>query len=136
VFGSIHVQVVHYHIVNLQYFQGDSINNSSHSIWENHGLSDAYMNDPMNYIGIYTQKFPVTYIYDDKNDPNNTNTKKNGNYNRTSTITFDKSPSCLNTELYPNIAERVKELFTKFKNYCKFMSSNPTYVFGIQSYCT
>jgi Sulfotransferase family len=78
-------------------------------IWENHGLSYNYEIDRHNYKAKYAQKLPVTEEYDYTQLPNGTTVVGSGS------LTFDKSPSYLNTEIFPNIADRAKQMLPNAK---------------------
>lgn len=79
------------------------------TIWENHGLSHGYKQDLNNYVAKYAQKLPVTeeYDYSDKRFVNDTS--------RSGSLTFDLSPTYLNAEVFPNIANRAKQLLPSAK---------------------
>jgi hypothetical protein len=79
------------------------------AIWESHGLSHKYNQDRPNYIANYAKKFPVTDEYEVITYPNGTSTVGRGS------LTFDKSPSYLNTDIFPNIAYRAKQLLPHAK---------------------
>ena len=79
------------------------------SIWENHGLSYNYELDRHNYKAQYSQKLPATEEYDYIHLPNGEAAVGNGS------LTFDISPSYLNTEIFPNIADRAKQMLPNAK---------------------
>ena len=81
----------------------------SKAIWENHGLTHKFVEDPINFVGKYAQKLPVTEEYDFTQLPNGTYVAQRGS------MTFDKSPSYLNTDVFPNVADRAKQLFPNAK---------------------
>jgi Sulfotransferase family len=78
------------------------------SVWEGHGLTHTFVEDRHNYIAKYAQKLPVTEEYE-YNLPNGTAVVGSGS------LTMDKSPSYLNTDIFPNIASRAKQLLPNAK---------------------
>jgi hypothetical protein len=78
-------------------------------IWENHGLSFNYEMDRHNYKAKYAQKLSITEEYEYIQLPNGTTAIGRGS------LTFDKSPSYLDTEIFPNIADRAKEILPNAK---------------------
>ena len=84
---------------DVKHFLGDE-----EAIWDNNGLSSNYEIDRHNYKAQYAQKLPMTEEYDFIQLPNGTAVVAQGS------LTFDMSPSYLNTEIYPNIADRAKEM--------------------------
>jgi hypothetical protein len=81
----------------MDHFTGDSSENPA-LVWELHGLSHGYIEHPTNWKGKYAQKLPPT-----------------DGFNGVGEVTFDKSPSYFNTELFPGIAARAKRLLSNAK---------------------
>jgi hypothetical protein len=83
---------------DVKHFQGDYNNytNTVATVWGNNGLSYGYMSDPINYISRYTQKLP--FIQEDDRY-----------------MTIDISPTYIQTETFPNIAQRTNKLLPNAK---------------------
>lgn len=85
-------------LCDSDHFTADSAMNGPPAVWEIHGLSHDYKNDPLNWEGKYAQRFPHT-----------------DGFNGVGEMTFDKSPSYFNTEIFPGIAARAKRLLPNAK---------------------
>ena len=79
------------------------------SVWEGHGLTHDFVLDPHNFVAKYAQKLQLTEEYDYVKLLDNTSAVGLGS------LTIDKSPSYLNTDIFPNVASRAKQMLPNAK---------------------
>ncbi|KAI2506761.1 sulfotransferase domain-containing protein [Fragilaria crotonensis] len=82
---------------NADYFTADA-SGGEPKLWETHGLSHEFVKDPSNWQSKYARRLPFT-----------------DGVNGVGELTVDKSPSYFNTEMFPGLVARAKELLPNAK---------------------